>query len=450
MTFKDCYRLTLHTIKENSYRSVLTVIISMFLSFLIMGMMCIAISFSKNGNDVIGEAYFCENSIVTIDYSNIKVTTPDQQELLTEKHYETLLKIVEKHKDVASYITYDTNFKPRITFTDPNYPVDLGIKIVEGRQIQKSANRNEVIFNASYIGGYGYEVGGTYTLSDIVYKQTNRGYVTESIEYEFTIVGTYEYVDEENREIIRNSEKRYMGYQPMIGDIGIMFNLNKEDLYIQYFTIAKYNQTKDKNPIRSLQLIKQMLDEINKELPPGVYMKANAFGMAFPVYVDAAKSMAYDVYAQNNILRIAIILVAVIFSVVLLLMSVGSLANSVMISIDTSKKFIGLLKALGMRGKSLKMIVVLESITLITAGVLIGYLLLVALYNPLSSVISAVVSSSYGTYIEMVGFTPVMYMPFYVFAGTLVLFLIFTFLFSRGSLNKIAKMEPIMVINEVS
>ena len=192
------------------------------------------------------------------------------------------------------------------------------------------------------------------------------------------------------------------------------------------------------------------LDEINKELPPGVYMKANALGMAFPVYVDAAKSMAYDVYAQNNILRIAIILVAVIFSVVLLLMSVGSLANSVMISIDTSKKFIGLLKALGMRGKLLKMIVVLESITLITAGVLIGYLLLVALYNPLSSVISAVVSSSYGTYIEMVGFTPVMYMPFYVFAGTLVLFLIFTFLFSRGSLNKIAKMEPIMVINEVS
>ena len=67
-------------------------------------------------------------------------------------------------------------------------------------------------------------------------------------------------------------------------------------------------------------------------------------------------------------------------------MSVGSLANSVMISIDSSKKFIGLLKALGMKGKSLKLVVILESITLITVGVLLGYLLLGAVHTSITMI----------------------------------------------------------------
>ena len=73
MTLRDCYRLTLHTIKENKPRSILTIIISTFLSALIMGMMSLAVSFFKNSNEIINRAYFSnDNSVVTVNYNNKK------------------------------------------------------------------------------------------------------------------------------------------------------------------------------------------------------------------------------------------------------------------------------------------------------------------------------------------------------------------------------------------
>ena len=131
-------------------------------------------------------------------------------------------------------------------------------------------------------------------------------------------------------------------------------------------------------------------------------------------------------------------------------MSVGSLANSVMISIDTSKKFIGLLKAMGMKGKTLKLVVLLESMFLNFVGVLIGYLALFAASIPFTTLLKELLYSSYGDYIESTGYIAFMRFPIYVFFGIYLMFILFVFLLSRRSLKKIAKMEPIKVINEVS
>ena len=131
-------------------------------------------------------------------------------------------------------------------------------------------------------------------------------------------------------------------------------------------------------------------------------------------------------------------------------MSIGSLANSVLISIDRNKKFIGLLKALGMRGKSLKSIVVFESITLISIGVILGYILLFILYTPLTSLINTIIASTYSSYLKVTAYISSIYIPIYILLGALLAFLLLTYLFSRGSLYKIAKTDPIAVISEVS
>lgn len=451
MTLKDCYRLTLHTINENRYRSVLTVIISTFLSFLIMGMLCLAISFSKNGNDVIGQAYFNDNSIVTINYSNTKVTTPDKQQVFEESLYEPFLETIDKHKSVVDYIMLYPNIMTNMAFTDPNYPVNKGINIVEGRNIQKSEGRNEAIFNRRSFASDVYRVGQTYTMDGYYYtiKTGGGSYETFQIQLEFTMVGAFEYVGD--REVVINGEEGMFNYDAVIGDIGIAFNLGIDDVYIRNFSIQNYTEKRNKNGINTINTMKKLTDDLNKTLPQAVTLKSyGPIGILVAYYNDPTVCTVYNVFAENNFMRFIVILVAIIFSIILLLMSVGSLANSVMISIDASKKFIGLLKALGMRGKSLKLIVVLESITLISVGVLIGYLLLFALYAPLTSIVTAIVNSIYGVYVEMTGFVTSMYIPVYVFFGTVVAFLLLTFLFSRGSLRKIVKMEPIVVINEVS
>ena len=87
MTLRDCCFLSLHTIKQNRARSILTIIIAAFLSFLIMGTMCLAISFSENGDNVVIQSYFKENSIVTINYSNYKNRAVAGDEVFSRKYY---------------------------------------------------------------------------------------------------------------------------------------------------------------------------------------------------------------------------------------------------------------------------------------------------------------------------------------------------------------------------
>ena len=449
MTLKDCYRISLHTIKENRYRSILTVIISTFLSFLIMGMMSLAISFSKNGNEVIAQAYFDENSVVSVTYSNSQILRAGQQGLFKEKHYENFSKTVEDHKDVVDYVLYYPNVVNWFTFTDPNYPVYGGINIIEGRNIQKSEARNEAIVSKKYADDHGVKIGSTYqNTSSMSYISESGSRMRENVDLEYTVVGIYDYV--EDTTVLFNGTEQSFSYNYIIADIGVCFNLENNYFYISSTELCHYNQTKDKSAIRTINRLKDLRNETSRLLPQSVTLKMDMLGFVSEVYHDGASCGVCDVYDQNQLLRLIISLSAIGFSILLSLMSVGSLANSVMISIDSSKKFIGLLKALGMKGKSLKLVVILESITLITVGVLLGYLLLFILNNPMTAIIRAIMNSAYGEYVAMIGFNSVIYWPFYIFAGTLVLFLLLTFIFSRGSLHKIAKMEPIAVINEVS
>ena len=449
MTFKDCYRISLHTIKENRYRSILTVIISTFLSFLIMGMMSLAISFSKNGNEVIAQAYFVENSMVSVDYSNPQVIRAGQQGLFKEKHFDNFNKALKDHEDVVDYVIYRPNVVNWFTFTDPNYPVYAGINIVEGRNIQSSEARNEAIVSKYYADEYGAQIGKTYTkTSAMSYIGEDGRNTRENVDLTFTVVGIYDYI--EDFTMLSNGSETTPQYNYVIADIGVCFNLESDYLYISSASLCHYNETKDKAAIRTINKLKALRNDINHFLPQSVTIRMDMLGFISYIYNDAAICSVCDVYDQNQLLRLIITLSAIGFSILLSLMSVGSLANSVMISIDSSKKFIGLLKALGMKGKSLKLVVILESITLITVGVLLGYLLLFILTNPMTTIIRAIMNSAYGEYVAMIGFNAAIYLPFYVFAGTLALFLLLTFIFSRGSLHKIAKMEPIAVINEVS
>lgn len=456
MTLRDCYKITWHTIKGNKYRSILTVIISMFLSALIMGMVCLALSFSNNVEDVFKNSYFSDNSFVSIDYQNIKSKVLKTHKVFDSSSFKEFSEIVAKYEDVVDTIEYTPKlefpgsshneiFPTIMTLVDSSFPISNGIEIVKGRNIQKSEEMDEVILSEDFLEGYGFELGET------VYENMHYTVLDESGVQQFkvatikmTIVGFFKQTDE--TQIINNSSEA-KDYN-IIGDIGIAFNSYHDEIYISNFRILHHTD-EAKNTESKILKLKELSAEL-KEFVPKALETGRFEGEITERYYDSVTCEIEEKYNQNKLVRSIVSIGSIAFAVVLMLMSIGSLANSVIISIDRSKKFIGLLKALGMRGGSLILIEVFEAITLISTGVILGYGLLFALYNPLKIVLTQVIIASFSSYLNIETFVGALSLPIYVFLGSLVSFIILTFLFSRGSLYKIAKTDPIRVINEVS
>ena len=460
MTFRDCYRLTLHSIKENKARSILTVIISTFLSTLIMGMMALAVSFSKNSDNIINKAYFSDDAIVTVNYQNSRVQAVEDQEVFTKKYLDSFYKVINDYSDMVQFIQYETNVLSTFNFVDSKYSQEVGINIVEGRNIEPSEKGNEVIVSkAFYLKSLEDEdiedhtIGSVHT-SKVQYRKVVNIRSTEQHELnlEYVVVGIYDYPEEQS--VVINGEKRFVAYNNLIADINTLLNLDTDDIYISAFTISHFTNGKVNSPKKVINRFNSLKTALNKLLPQAVsveYFQGLGGGIELiKHYSDGAKCNVYEKYAENDAIRFIVIAIAIFFAIILLLMSIGSLANSVLISIERSKKFIGLLKALGMRGRSLKSIVIFESITLISVGVIMGYLLLFTLYTPLTSLINTIIGSTYSSYLKVTAYVSSIYIPIYILLGALFAFILLTYLFSRGSLHKIAKTDPMAVISEVS
>ena len=458
MKLGDCYRIALHTIKENKSRSILTVVISTFISVLIMGMMSLAISFAKNSTKLINQAYFSENSIVSVEYQNKRQFQVEDHVLFNESFYHSFIVVVDQYSDVVGSVYYETNLLASIDFVDPKYPITSGINIVEGRMIAASDARNEVIINKVF-----YEqtlldneiephtIGSVHTLSaSFIGLNKAKKQTTMTTDLHYVVVGIFEAPEEQP--VILNGTKSFIAYQNFIGDIGIAFNTNNDEIYISSCVLYHYSKGKVNSPTMIINRLTSLTDALNKTLPQAVSTEMFQ-GPPIEMLVhlsDATSCNVCEKFAENKAIRYIVVAAAVFMSIILLLISIGSLANSVIISIDCSKKFIGLLKVLGMKGNTLRLVVIFESVTLISVGVLLGYLLLLALSAPLSILVNMILGFTYSAYLKITTFTASINIPIYLLFGALFTFLLFTYLFSRTALSKIAKMDPIAVISEVS
>ncbi|MCR4880089.1 MAG: ABC transporter permease [Bacilli bacterium] len=457
MFFRDRLSFSLHTIKENKSRSILTVIISMFLSLLIMGLMSISISFIKNSEAVIRDYYFKENGFISTIYNNpidpIAAGQGAKQEVLNNEKYKTFIETIDKHQEVVSNITYNVNLSG-LSFTDPHYPISHGITFVEGRNIVPSLAGNEVIVSQRYYAdslryGEDYSVGTTHVFNVTYWTVTKSGTMHyEAAKVNGIVVGIFSPSEETYYD---NGEKTQLLSQSaiFIADINAALNINK-NVFAQSATISYINSSKNVNVDSIFSKTESLGDDLDKSMPKkAVAIKVNQREYVVE-YEKAVNSKPIEDMNKLSQFRLIFIGGGAGIALILLLVSVGSLANSVTISIDRSKKFIGLLKALGIKAKPLKNIIVFESIILISVGIIAAFIILWALYYPLSLITGTLVSSIYGGYLDSMIFVPRLYVPIYVLIATIVLFILFTILFSRGSLRSISKMDPIQVISEVS
>lgn len=147
-------------------------------------------------------------------------------------------------------------------------------------------------------------------------------------------------------------------------------------------------------------------------------------------------------------LNVFIVGLAVALALLILLFCIGSVANTIIISVDKNRKFLGLLKALGLDARGVKRIVLGETVLVVIAGVLAGVCLLLACYPVLRAafdLIFGLLLSSFPVF-----YTVKLTLPVWLPAATAVLFLLFAVAFSRGSIGRILEQDAIRTIGEVT
>ncbi len=455
MKFVDRYKISLHNIKNNKSRSILTTVIVFVISVLVMAIMCFAISFSSNNNKILREYYQSDKSDVTINaysysdnggfgFDNISMlenTLNQYPEYISDVGFKLVY-----YKKNGESISYSSLFDD-VNIIDYNFIKDY--KIVEGRNINKSdSNTNKVLVSKEYVNSYylsnnvlltpGSTVDYSYNSSVYYNNQTTNIYYN----FQFEIVGIYQNEDDD-------SNNYYGGYSSgsFIADINFISN-NITDKSNIKFTDVHINTFTSQTGFEFLDFtnaINKIVKELNNNTPKIVTNYDNKIKEKDAFSCDALSNMR-----MSKIVGYIFIGFAAFLSLILVLLTIGSLSNTIMISVNKNKKFIGLLKALGLNEYDLKSTIRLESITTITLGVLIAFVGLFILKAPLSNLNEQLLTSINSMYLNDINYEFYFDIPIYVPLGTIVVFVLLTLLFSHSSMSNISKTDPMAVISEVA
>lgn len=437
MKLLDKYKLSLHNIKNNKSRSILTTVIVYIISLLIMIILCVGISFSINTSNIIKTYYQTSNEPVKIQYYNYG----SEGNVLDSNVYLSLSSVLEKNKEMISYTSYSENsgYSNDLYIQEHKFPVTESIEIIEGRNVNgKDSKTNRVVVSANYAQEYYNKTNNLlkpgsileYVYENYIYNEDGSGYLySKALNLE--VVGIYKHV-ETNKEKVTYSRKG-----DIIIDAGYLIN-NVDDLYysvVEYF----YNMPKSNfNDKEITQKLGTLVSELKDVLPDGSRD------------YDSVNCMALEELNMTKTIGIVIIAFAAFLCLVLILLSIGSLANTIMISVDKNKKFIGLLKALGLNEKDLKSTIKMESVTTISIGIALSFITIFLFKGLIASLNELLLGSMFSSYLSEIEYTILLSLPIYIPIIVLVFFVFFTLLFARGSMSKIAKTDPMAVISEVA
>lgn len=439
MKFIDKYKLSLHNISNNKSRSVLTTIIVYIISLLMTFILTIAISFSSNINKIIEKYYQESGEEVSVNYNYYESDENSQNtQKLNKDNINRIIETAKRNEKVISYSGFATNASSQdeMFVQSHDYPINDRIEIIEGSNVNEThSNTNKALVSAEYALEYYNQYNKKLNVGDTF--DTKIGFYSE-FPFETTItlevVGIYK--------IIENEEDEYSyimsnGLNGFVMDIEYLLSINP-NIFIQsfsyYYDVTNTNFNRDE--------LTDLLKTFKTEIEEAAFCKDLKYNM---IYCNALSDLT-----SSKIISIVFIALALFLSLILILLSIGSLANTIMISVDKNKKFIGLLKALGLNEKDLKGVIKMESITTIVLGVILSFLTLYAFKGVITSLNDLLINSMFSSYINAVDYQIVFSMPIYIPVIVVTFFITFTLLFARGSMTKIAKTDPMAVISEVA
>ena len=427
MKYFDRYKLSLHNINNNKSRSILTTIIVYIISLLLTVILSVGISFSLNTNNIIKKYYSEATEFVGVSYFRGEYST-----IINNSNYSCVYDVILKHDSSISYSLHNANlFDNNLVLVDHGYFPSNFVEIIEGRApVFSDANTNKVLVSAEYAREYYDLTGEKLDLNDTInYSiRVDLDGDFKFIETQLEVIGIYK---TKNVEISLFSNEDII-----IMDIQYLLSLDS-DLYAHdlqyYYDVTKVGFNINEFSDNLLNLVADLRDSLGEG-----YMDSSIYSSA-----------ENDIFVSKVLIFIVIVL-SLVFSLILILLSIGSLANTIMISVDKNKKFIGLLKALGLNEKDLKSVIKMESITTICLGVILAFVTIVVAKPILTGVNDMLVTAIFNEYLIDIDYEIIFNIPIYVPAIVMAFFIVFTLIFARGSMAKIAKTDPMAVISEVS
>lgn len=427
MRFSDRMKLALHNFAQSRSRTILTVIIVFIVSALISAIVLMGLNYTLNTNKYIKEKFEKESSVYRFTaFPNFEIGSSIE---ITPDEYSKLSGIISKHSNAIDNVyTRPSGFGygsiNNCYFYDYNFGFVTDGALTEGRVWTKAdAGTNAVWLSEAAIAA----------LSDSLEEPLKPGeQVTvtngQNAETIFVIVG-----------IIKNIQST--DYYEESPDFIIDFTYAYENLY-QYTNTGeiymKFSAPQKKYRLNQIMNgIKAFVDEVNISFPKAVD----------PTYGNEIPRISNDILDEYEAVRLFNLVVAglaVILGLIVLFLSIGSIANSVIINMDKNRRFTGLLKAMGLRHSSVKSIIYIEASVSIILGIMLSTIVLLSINRYLKQLMSALMGYIFERNINVIFSMPV-YLPFAVAA----VFILTALLFARGSLRKIEKQDVISIISEV-
>lgn len=443
MKFIDQFKIALHNVINSKSRSILTIIIVFIISALIMVLLLLSINFATNANRLMKE-YFNQTGSNAYVYSAYDENNPYDYGF-TNEEIDSFNEVVSKYTYLCDSISYgslhlnnnDADSSYSYVSCDTmltNYEVPYGfedIEILEGRFWNTSdAGTNRALVSREFLlscsdNDLFYSIGDKMKCSYEYYYKSNSGdntWGSKKYSTEFEIIGVFDSED---------------SYTDMICDVDYAVKTFKDSCTVSYIEMT-YKPPKDNYDFDEVYSeMEAFMSEINQALELSGDNEATASIISSLTLI--------------RIISIAIIALAAILSLVILLLSVGSIANTIIISVDKNKKSLGLMKALGLNHKNVNKLVKIEALITIVLGIILSTVFLLVMKGTLENILTSMMNSifAYELY-ELESFAFTFSIPVYIPIITIVVFILMALLFSRGSLRNLAKMDVISIISEVS
>lgn len=349
----------------------------------------------------------------------------------------TIIKAYQEKQDIYSYISFSSNDYVMVKFNQWGSigitlePIYCGGNPFVGKDNYLEAGRmwnasdegkNNIWLGSDYINDF--NVGDTLTLEGKDGVYTIMGFITDSSSWWGESNKMYldytQFTYSQDDYIISTDEWGNTYTSNGYGISGINLGMS-------------YNDGADSNAVVSE--LKAFIKEYNVSK---IVSNKNTAGLS-------VTSSAVSMLALIDVVNIGIIILVIFLSVVLILLSIGSVSNTVKISVEQSSKTFGMMKAIGMQNSTLKSIVNTQANIMAIIATALASLLAVVVMKAIKPIMGSLMSM-FGIAESMVVSTLPWFVPFAVL-GMLIFFIV---LFTRKSLAEICKMDVISVISEVN
>ena len=457
MNLFSILRLSLHNLWNNKLRTLLTVIVITVVSFVVVLLAGVGYSFYKTLNANVSYMFSCENSYITVRYEVYDGDRYVGSGAFTPEQVEQILGILDNDDGYITSVgfiqettySYGTQFNMYSDFSasDGNsnlyvFPYYANSNPFIGTSDDGSYLAGGRMWSASDTGSMNcwldksqmsrYNVGDTVSLTRR--SESYGPYENPSVIWseKFTVAGFLDLKSSSNSGAVFIDYKQFDDEKEPVTS----WESNRNKMVIRGVYAKMIPQEGFRYGVKTQKYLKNLVKRLNEEIVPtesGGKMQANC---------DILDEMMLA-----SVISIVVIALIAVIALIIILLSIGSVANTIKISAEQNRKFFGVMKAIGMKNKSLRHVLIGQIIIMTVLGVAFASLAAYLMIGVAESMLGSLVNSLFWNMespIVICGISPL------IPVGIALLLVGFVLLFTRSSLHEFSKMDVISVINEVN